>query len=379
VTTTTSTRIPFVDLVGLHAPLKSELMAVLEAAIDRAGFIGGERVNAFEREFADFVGTSACSLVNSGTDALRLALIAAGVGPGSVAYTVPNTFIATAESIVQAGAALRLVDVEPDTCLMSAQALARALENHVPRAGVIDAIVPVHLYGQCADIDAINRLAQEKGMMVIEDAAQAHGATYKGRQAGTLGLAAAFSFYPGKNLGALGEGGAVTSDDAGLCQRVSMLRDHGQAAKADHVYVGYNARLDAIQAGFLSVKLPKLAQWNAARQHLAQRYDAAFAGDRHIRPVAIREYNVSSRHLYVVHVADRDRVMRAMEAQGIGVALHYPKPIHLQPCLRDLGLGEGSFPVSEMLADELLSLPLFPGMTDAQMDRVVNVLKESLG
>jgi dTDP-4-amino-4,6-dideoxygalactose transaminase len=378
-TATTRTRIPFVDLVGLHAPFKSELMAVVEKAIDSAGFIGGAPVNAFEKQFAEFVGASACSLVNSGTDALRLALIAAGVGPDSVAYTVPNTFIATAESIVQAGATLRLVDVEPDTCLMSADALARALENHVPRAGVVDAIVPVHLYGQCVDMDPINRLAEEKGLVVIEDAAQAHGATYKGRQAGTLGLAAAFSFYPGKNLGALGEGGAVTSNDAALCGRVSMLRDHGQAAKAEHVYVGYNARLDAIQAGFLSVKLPKLAQWNAARQYLARRYDEGFAGDRRIRPVAIREYNVSSRHLYVVHVPERDRVMRAMEAQGIGVALHYPKPIHLQPCFRDLGLKEGSFPVAEMLADELLSLPLFPGMTDAQVDRVAAVLKDSLG
>jgi len=378
-TATTSTRIPFVDLVGLHAPLKSELMAVVDMAIDRAGFIGGAPVNAFERQFAEYVGAAACSLVHSGTDALRLALIAAGVGPGSVAYTVPNTFIATAEAIVQAGATLRLVDVEPDTCLMSADTLARALESHAPRAGVVDAIVPVHLYGQCADMDPINRLAEAKGMVIVEDAAQAHGATYKGRQAGTLGLAAAFSFYPGKNLGALGEGGAVTSNDAGLCERVSMLRDHGQAAKANHVYIGYNARLDAIQAGFLSVKLPKLAEWNAARQYLARRYDAAFAGDRRIRPVAIREYNVSSRHLYVVHVADRDRVMRAMEAQGIGVALHYPKPVHLQPCFRDLGLNEGSFPVAEMLADELLSLPLFPGMTDAQVDRVADVLKDSLG
>jgi dTDP-4-amino-4,6-dideoxygalactose transaminase len=378
-TATTRTRIPFVDLVGLHAPFKSELMAVVEKAIDSAGFIGGAPVNAFEKQFAEFVGASACSLVNSGTDALRLALIAAGVGPDSVAYTVPNTFIATAESIVQAGATLRLVDVEPDTCLMSADALARALENHVPRAGVVDAIVPVHLYGQCVDMDPINRLAEEKGLVVIEDAAQAHGATYKGRQAGTLGLAAAFSFYPGKNLGALGEGGAVTSNDAALCGRVSMLRDHGQAAKAEHVYVGYNARLDAIQAGFLSVKLPKLAQWNAARQYLARRYDEGFAGDRRIRPVAIREFNVSCRHLYVVHVPDRDRVMRAMETQGIGVALHYPKPIHLQPCFRDLGLKEGSFPVAEMLADELLSLPLFPGMTDAQVDRVAAVLKDSLG
>jgi len=375
---TATTAIPFVDLVGLHAPLKSELMAVVERAIDSASFIGGPMVSSFEKEFANFVGAAACSLVNSGTDALRFALIAAGVGPGSVVYTVPNTFIATVESIVQAGGELRFVDVEPDSSLMSVELLARALENYEPRAGKVDAVVPVHLYGQCADMDAINALAEKKGLIVIEDAAQAHGATYKDRQAGTLGLAAAFSFYPGKNLGACGEGGAVTSNDAGLCERVSMLRDHGQASKANHIYVGYNGRLDSIQAGFLSVKLRHLPEWNAERQRLSQNYDAAFADHPSIRPVAIRQHNKSSRHLYVVHVPERDRVMQELQAQGVSVALHYPKPIHLQKCFCDLGCGLGSFPVAERLADELLSLPLFPGMTFAQAERVVNALEESV-
>ena len=373
-----TTTIPFVDLVGLHAPLKSELMAVVEKAIDSAGFVGGPMVSSFEKEFADFVGASACSLVNSGTDALRFALIAAGVGPGSVVYTVPNTFIATVESIVQAGAELRFVDVEPDSSLMSVELLAQALENYKPRPGSVDAVVPVHLYGQCADMDAINELAEEKGLIVIEDAAQAHGATYKGRQAGTLGLAAAFSFYPGKNLGACGEGGAVTTNDGGLCERVSMLRDHGQASKANHIYVGYNGRLDSIQAGFLSVKLRYLPAWNADRQRISQEYDAAFADHPSIRPAAIRQHNSSSRHLYVVHIPERDRVMQELQAQGISVALHYPKPIHLQECFCDLGQGKGSFPIAERLADALLSLPLFPGMTFAQVDRVVHALKESV-
>ncbi len=351
-------------------------MAVVEDAIDTGGFIGGARVVDFERQFADFVGTSACSLVNSGTDALRLTLVAAGVGPGSIVYTVPNTFIATAELIIQAGAEVRFVDVEPDTSLISVRLLAQALKHHIPRTGIIDAIVPVHLYGQCADMDSINALAEEKGLVVVEDAAQAHGATYKDRQAGTLGLAAAFSFYPGKNLGACGEAGAVTSNDFDLCARVSMLRDHGQAAKANHVYVGYNARLDAIQAGFLSVKLRKLAQWNADRRRIAQDYDAAFTDHPKIRPLAVRQHNSSNRHLYVVHVRERDRVMHDMERQGIGVALHYPTPIHLQPCFGGLGLGKGSFPVSERLADELLSLPLFPGMKSAQVDQVVSALRD---
>jgi dTDP-4-amino-4,6-dideoxygalactose transaminase len=373
-----ATTVPFADLIGLHAPLKPELMAIVEKALDTAGFIGGPMVSDFETEFAEFVGASACSLVNSGTDALRFALIAAGVGPGSVAYTVPNTFIATAESIVQAGAAVRFVDVEPDTSLMSVDRLAQALKDYSPRPGIVDAIVPVHLYGQCADMDAINELAEERGMIVIEDAAQAHGATYKDRQAGTLGLAAAFSFYPGKNLGACGEGGAVTTNDVGLCERVSMLRDHGQASKANHIYVGYNGRLDSIQAGFLSVKLRHLPAWNADRQRISDDYDSAFADHPKIRPLAMRQHNASSRHLYVIHVPERDRVMRDLQSQGIGAALHYPHPIHLQQCFRELGLAKGSFPVTEKLAEELLSLPLFPGMTSAQVGRVVDAVKGSV-
>jgi dTDP-4-amino-4,6-dideoxygalactose transaminase len=351
-------------------------MDVVAKAIDSAGFIGGPMVSSFETEFADFVGTAACSLVNSGTDALRFALMAAGVGPGSIVYTVPNSFIATAEAIVQTGAKLRFVDVDPDSSLISVELLAKALEDYETRAGRVDAVVPVHLYGQCADMDRINQLCGEKGLIVIEDAAQAHGAKYKDRQAGTLGLAAAFSFYPGKNLGACGEGGAVTSNDAGLCERVSMLRDHGQASKANHVYVGYNGRLDSIQAGFLSVKLRHLAEWNADRQRVSYCYDVAFADHPRIRPVAIRPHNRPSRHLYVVHVPHRDYVMQELQAQGISAGLHYPKPIHLQACFCHLGYRLGSFPAAERLADELMSLPLFPGMAPAQVDRVVNALTE---
>jgi dTDP-4-amino-4,6-dideoxygalactose transaminase len=364
--------------VSLHAALKPELIAILEKAIDSAGFIGGTMVREFEKEFAEFVGVSSCSLVNSGTDALRFALIAAGVGRGSIVYTVPNTFVATAESIVQTGASLRFVDVELDTSLMSIELLAEALKDYSPRAGIVDAIVPVHLYGQCVDMDPLTELAKEKGLIVIEDAAQAHGATYKDRQAGTLGLAAAFSFYPGKNLGACGEGGAVTTNDAGLCERVSMLRDHGQISKDNHIYVGYNGRLDSIQAGFLSVKLPCLPAWNAERQRVSQYYDAAFADHPKIRPVAMRQHNSSSRHLYVVHVPERDCVIRSLQAQGIETALHYPKPIHMQECFRDLGFGKGRFPVTESLANELLSLPLFPRMTSVQVDRVVEALNRSV-
>jgi dTDP-4-amino-4,6-dideoxygalactose transaminase len=367
--------VPFANLTLLHGPIKAELLAVVEEALDTSGFVGGAMVSAFETQFAEFVGAAACSLVNSGTDALRLALLAAGVGPGSVVYTVPNTFVATAESIVQTGAELQFVDVEPDTALMSVERLAEALSRQLRRPDTIAAIVPVHLYGQCADMDAINALAQKEELIVIEDAAQAHGATYKGRQAGTLGLAAAFSFYPGKNLGACGEGGAVITNDVDLCARVSMLRNHGEAGKADHHYVGYNARLDAIQAGILSVKLPNLVAWNAQRRAIAMEYDAAFADEPRIRPIAVHPDNVSNRHLYVVHVPDRDRVMSVLKSDGIDAALHYPKPIHLQKCFEKLGLGTGCFPVAERLSTELLSLPLFPGMTSAQVERVTASLK----
>ena len=270
---------------------------------------------------------------------------------------------------MQTGAELRFVDVEPDTSLMSVELLADALKQHNPRA---------HLYGQCADMDRINAVAEENGLIVVEDAAQAHGATYKDRQAGTLGLAAAFSFYPGKNLGACGEGGVVTSDDVELCARVSMLRDHGQVANAEHLYIGYNARLDAIQAGVLSVKLRHLPVWKAERQAVVRQYDGAFAGNQRVRPITIRQHNLSNRRLYVVHVPDRDRVMLTLQAEGIGVSRHCPKPIHLQRCFDGLGLGKGSFAVSEKLATELLSLPLFPGMASAQIERVVEFLKCAL-
>jgi dTDP-4-amino-4,6-dideoxygalactose transaminase len=373
-----SAPIPFTDLIALHAPLKAELMQVLDKAIDGAAFIGGPMVDAFERQFAAYVGAAACSANHSGTDALRFALLAAGVGPGSIVYTVPNSFFATAEAIVQAGAEIRFVDVEADTSLMSTDRLSEALKGHVRRPGAVDAVVPVHLYGQCADMDVIQAVADEHGLIVIEDAAQAHGATYKGRKAGILGAAAAFSFYPGKNLGACGEAGAVTSNDAELIRRVSMWRDHGQASKANHVYVGYNGRLASIQAGFLSVKLPHIDTWNKDRQAASLRYDAAFAGDKRIRLTTIRQYNSSSRHVYAIHIGERDRVMKRLLDQGIGVALHYPTPIHLQPCFSGLGLGVGSFPVAEELAGKLLSLPLFPGMTAEQVDRVVAAVKDAL-
>lgn len=373
--------IPFMDLPGQHAPLKDELLAVVSEALDTARFIGGPQLESLEAEFAAFTGAAHCAGVGSGTDALRLALQALGVGPGDLVLTAPNTFIATTEAVSQAGARFEFVDVEPDTCLMDPQAVADLLAERFdrgrgPRPA---ALLPVHLYGQCCDMDALSGLAERYGLKVLEDAAQAHGAACKGRGAGTLGQAAAFSFYPGKNLGACGEAGAVTTSDEGLIRTVRMLRDHGQERKYHHALEGSNARLDAIQAGFLRVKLRRLPAWNQARRDLADRYDAAFASLPGVRPVAVRPGNTPARHLYVIHVDDREGLARRLAEHHIQTGLHYPLPLHLQPCYAHLGLPPGSFPHAERSAATLLSLPLFPEMTAEQADRVIAAVAGFVG
>jgi dTDP-4-amino-4,6-dideoxygalactose transaminase len=361
--------IPFLDLRSLHAPLKDEMMAVVSEIIDNAAFVGGAALNHFEKSFAVFNGCQHAVGVGNGTDAVRLALQALGIGSGKTVVTVPNTFIATTEAISHCGAKFAFVDVEPDTCLMDPQALeAYFAEN------TADAVVPVHLYGQCADMDAIEEVAQRHGAVVVADAAQAHGATYKGRPAGGLGKAAAFSFYPGKNLGACGEAGAVTTNDGEIAKKIAMLREHGQAEKHHHELEGTNSRLDALQAAFLSIKLKHLNEWNDDRRRISDLYDQAFATSDRIRPITIRPDNVPSRHLYVVHLNDREKVMCALEAQQIGYGLHYPISLHLQKCYAGLGLREGSYPHAENSARELLSLPLFPGMTAEQAELVAEAV-----
>ena len=374
---TSPTPIPFLDLPRQHAAIKQELMAVFSKALDSASFIGGPMVSGFEQAFARYVGAAHCVGMGSGTDALRLALLAMGIGPGDHVVTVPNTFIATTEAVSQTGATFEFVDIDPETCLMDANRLEdllrlRSAGSGGPRPTVA---LPVHLYGQTAEMQTLMDLAQRYGLKVLEDAAQAHGALHHGRPAGGLGHAAAFSFYAGKNLGACGEGGAVTTSDAALAERMSMLRDHGQSQKYRHQFEGYNARLDAIQAGILQVKLAHLDRWNEGRRRVAARYDAAFAELPWVRPVRVLPHNRSCYHLYVVHVPDRDGLREHLDREGIGTGLHYPIPLHLQPAYAAKGWGRGSFPHAERSAESLLSLPMFPEMTDAQVERVVRSIQ----
>jgi dTDP-4-amino-4,6-dideoxygalactose transaminase len=380
--------IPFVDLVTPHIELEEELMAVVKKALRTAGFIGGPMVEEFERAFARFCDVPYCVGVNSGTDALRFALMAAGVAAGDTVITVPNTFIATTEAISQAGARPEFVDIDARTYNLDPVRLREFLENECDLDGVtgkpishktgrpVTAIVPVHLYGQMADMDAIRELAEHYGLKVIEDACQAHGSEYhsakenRWRTAGSLGDAAAFSFYPGKNLGACGEGGAVTTHDENLARKIRMLRDHGQAQKYYHDVEGYNGRLDAIQAGLLTVKLPRLATWNAQRREIAARYNELLAPMGENVTIPYEPYWAKSNyHLYVIKVRNRDDFREYMSEIHVGTGIHYPIPLHMQKAYESFGYAQGSFPVTEMAATEIVSLPMYPqlGVEDQKL------------
>jgi dTDP-4-amino-4,6-dideoxygalactose transaminase len=387
--------IPFVDLVSLHRELEAELIDVFRRALRTAAFVGGPEVSDFEREFADFCGASHCVAVNSGTDALRFALMAAGVRPGEIVLTVPNTFIATTEAISQSGAQPDLVDIDAGTFTMDPEKLREYLETrcivdqvtgrcmHKTLAKPITAIVPVHLYGQLADMDPIIELAARYKIAVIEDACQAHGAEYFSEKqstwlkAGSIGDAAAFSFYPGKNLGACGEGGAVTTNDPEIACQVAMLRDHGQSKKYYHDLEGYNGRLDAIQAGLLRVKLRHLALWNKQRRESAKIYDRLLAplADSIVSPYVSRS-SVPVYHLYVVRTDSRGELQRHLEQSGVGTGIHYPVPVHLQRAYASSGWVQGDFPQSERAANQILSLPMFAGLTLAQQEYVVEAISQ---
>jgi dTDP-4-amino-4,6-dideoxygalactose transaminase len=392
-----SNTIPFLDLVTVHRELKEELLSVFETAVENAGFIGGPMVQEFERDFAEFCASRFCVGMANGTDALRLALIAAGVRPGDTVVTVPLTFIATTEAISQAGALPDFVDVDERTYTMDPEKLRLYLENECTREGQtkrvvnkrtgrpVTAVIPVHLYGQVADMDPILELAGQFDLMVIEDACQAHGAQYfsrregRWRKAGSMGQAAAFSFYPGKNLGACGEAGAVTTDDEGVAGRCRMLRDHGQSSKYFHDIEGYNGRLDAIQAGVLQVKLRHLAKWNEQRRERARDYGELFTGtDRLVLP-HVPSWSRPVYHLYVVQVADRERLQKDLAAAGIGTGIHYPIPLHLAKAYDSLGFRSGDFPVAEQVASQGLSLPMFPTLCREQQRRVVAEVVASVG
>jgi dTDP-4-amino-4,6-dideoxygalactose transaminase len=392
---TSSTKIPFLDLVTPHQELEAELLAVVKQAFGNAGFIGGPMVEDFEKRFAEFCDAKYCIGVNSGTDALRFAFMAAGIEPGDIIVTVPHTFIATTEAISQAGAQIAFVDIDEQCYTMDPKKLRAYLESECDfdtRTGKlierrskhrVAGIVPVHLYGQTADMDPILELAQKYNLFVIEDACQAHGAEYFSKKenawkrAGTMGKAAAFSFYPGKNLGACGEGGAITTNDLAMADRMKMIRDHGQAKKYYHDIEGYNGRLDSIQAGWLSVKLRHLAKWNESRRALAHRYHELLKEAKDAIAIPVEApWTKGVYHLYVVRVQDREALQTHLAEAGIGSGIHYPIPLHLQKAYQHLGYKKGDYPVTERIAEEIVSLPMFPQLTRGQLDQVANRVKE---
>lgn len=362
--------IPFLDLRTPHRALEGELVEAFRRALRDAQFVGGPEVEGFEREFAAFCAAPGCVGVNSGTDALRFAYLALGIRPGDEVITVSHTFIATTEAITQAGGVVRFVDVDDETMTLDPAALQAAI---TPRTV---GVVPVHLYGQPADLDPILATCRARQLWVVEDAAQAHGARYRGRVVGALGNLGCFSFYPGKNLGSLGEGGAVTGADAGLLDQIRRLREHGQSSKYIHDSEGYNGRLHAIQAAFLRVKLRHLAAWTAARRRVAGWYREALSGMGDVTvPVeaAGREHVY---HLYVIRTPARDALRDHLTKQGIGTGLHYPRPLHLQRAYAARGMREGSLPVTERAAATCLSLPMFPEMTESQVAQVAGAVRE---
>ncbi len=362
--------VPFLDLKAQHRPLKDELMAAFSDAVDNTAFVGGPAVASFEKNFAEYCGAKHAVGVSTGTDALRLAFLAAGIGPGDEVITAANTFIATSEAISQTGATLVLADIDPATRILDPAAAEAAI---TPRT---KAIVPVHLYGQMAPMDEFRRVADKHGLLLIEDAAQAHGARWNGQRAGSFGDLACFSFYPGKNLGSCGEGGAVTTGSAEYAEKLGQLRDHGQSKKYHHEIEGFNARLHAIQARFLDIKLKHLDGWNAGRRDRADRYLAAMEEIPGVRLPVTRPEAEPVWHLFVIETPGRDELQAFLGEREIQSGLHYPIPLHLQPAYARLGLGKGAFPKAEKSAAELLTLPMFPDLTDEQIDWVAESVRE---
>ena len=365
-------KVPFLDLRAHHAPLRAEFDKAIGEVIESGVFVGGPFLTQFENDFAAFCGSRHAIAVGNGTDALWLALLACGIGPGDEVITVPNTFMATAEAITYSGASPVFVDVDEQTYTMDPDLLEKA------RTSRTKAVIPVHLFGQVADMDPILSFGRKHGLFVIEDAAQAHGAEYKGRKAGSLGNAGCFSFYPGKNLGAFGEAGAVVTNDDKLQEKIRILRDHGQVRKYYHSMVGWNGRMDAIQAAILRIKLRHLDQANHRRRVHASQYDRLFQGLEEVKSPFEAAYGRHVYHIYSIRVRERNEIMRLLQEKGIGCGIHYPVPIHLQEAYRGLGHGKGAFPVAEQTCAEFISLPMFPELTEAQVNLVVDSVRESL-
>jgi len=374
--------IPFLDLKSHHAPLREELSAAIEEVIDSSAFAGGPFVAKFEDDFAAFCQCPHAIGVANGTDALWFTLLALGVGPGDEVVTVPHTFIATAEAISFCGAKPVFVDIDEQTYNMDARLLESAITSRTK------AIIPVHIFGQPADLDPIMATARKHGLPVVEDACQAHGAAYKGRKAGSIGIAGCFSFYPGKNLGALGEAGAVVTHSRELKEKIQVLRDHGQPKKYYHSVVGWNGRMDGIQAAALRVKLKHLTDGNNRRRDHARLYDQLLAPVKGIVIPKVPPYATPVYHLYAIRVlgsqasslpsGNRDALLKALGDAGIGCGIHYPIPLHLQDAYRSLGLGPGTFPVAEKCAQEFLSLPMYPELTAEQIEYVARTVKASV-
>ncbi len=365
-------KVPYLDLKAQYRSIKGEIDAAIGKVLDSCQFVLGPEVSEFEKDFAAYCGTSECIALNSGTSALHLALLAAGIGPGDEVITTPFTFVASVAAILYAGARPILVDIHPRSFALDPSKIEAAI---TPRT---KAILPVHLYGQPADMDPIMEIARRHNLIVIEDAAQAHGARYKGRPVGSIGHMACFSFYPGKNLGAYGEGGAVTTNNSEHARSVRMLRDWGQDRKYHHVLRGYNYRMEGFQGAVLGVKLRHLEKWTEERRNLVQRYNqllsdcelelpAEMSGVRHVY------------HVYTVRSKERDRLQKALTDEGVQTGIHYPVPVHLQPAYADLGYGPGSFPEAESAARQVLSLPLYPELPLQDLSQVADAVKKIVG
>jgi dTDP-4-amino-4,6-dideoxygalactose transaminase len=365
-------KVPFLDIKAQDKSIKGEINDAIQQVLDSCAFAGGPFVEKFERNFAKYCQSKYCVGVGSGTEALWLALLALGIGPTDEVITVPNTFIATAEAISICGATPVFVDIDEQTYTINPDKIEAAI---TPKT---KAIIPVQLFGQMADMDTIMGIANANNLFVIEDACQAHGAEYKGRRAGSIGDAGCFSFYPGKNLGAYGEAGAVTTNNAELADKIKALRDHGQIKKYHHRLIGWNSRVDGIQAAILSVKLNHLDDWNNKRRKIAGHYNEKLAGaDGLLRPFEA-PFARHVYHIYAIRITGRDKLLARLAAKEIYCGIHYPKPIHLQNAYRFLDLPQKSFPKTEICADELLSLPMFPELTAEQIDYTAFEIKRSL-
>ena len=366
------TSVPLVDLKAQYASIKPEMDAAIQRVLSHCGFIMGPEVKAFEDAFAVYCGTEQAVGVASGTAALHLSLLACSLGLGDEVITTPFTFFASGEAISQTGARPVFVDIDPFTYNIDPAQIEGAI---TPRT---KAIMPVHLYGQPAEMDPILDVAHRHDLLVIEDAAQAHGAEYRGRRAGSVSDLACFSFYPSKNLGCYGDGGMIVGSDPELLARVRKLRDHGRISKYEHDELGWGYRLDALQAAILGVKLRHLDDWNEARRAHAARYNELFADTEVIRPTVL-DHVKHIYHCYVIRTLCRDELVEHLKAEGIGVVIHYPLPLHLQPAYKELGHQLGDFPVSEACAEEVVSLPMYPELTDEQQQRVAEVVKAFVG